>query len=79
LEKQLLVLIIVRALSRERNSSKFLRDIRFNSFEFFLRHRPSFPFFNENDRAGSFAGALCADRRAFSASTSAATLNDNPQ
>jgi hypothetical protein len=24
-----------------------LRDIRFDSFEFFLRHWPSFPFFNE--------------------------------
>ena len=41
------VLITAHALSCERNSSKFLRDIRFNSFEFFLRHRPSFPFFNE--------------------------------
>ena len=34
--------IIVRA-----KSSKFLRDIRFDSFEFILRHWPSFPFFNE--------------------------------
>jgi len=24
-----------------------LRDIRFHSFEFFLRHWPAFPFFNE--------------------------------
>ena len=47
-------LIIVHALSCERNSPKFLRDIRFDSFEFFLRHWPSFPFFNEM-RAGCFA------------------------
>jgi hypothetical protein len=41
------VLITAHALSCERNSSKFLRDIRFHSFEFFLRHWPAFPFFNE--------------------------------
>ena len=27
--------------------SKLLRDFRFDSFEFFLRHWPAFPFFNE--------------------------------
>ena len=30
-----------------RNISKRLRDFRFDSFEFFLWHRPAFPFFNE--------------------------------
>jgi len=31
----------------ERNSSKLLRDTRFDSFEFFLRHWPACPSFNK--------------------------------
>jgi hypothetical protein len=41
------VLIINHASPGERNSSKLLRDTRFDSFEFFLRHWPACPFFNE--------------------------------
>ena len=47
LEKQWLCFDHIHALSRERNESRLLRDMRFHSFEFFLRHRPAFPFFNE--------------------------------
>jgi hypothetical protein len=39
--------IIGRASPRERNSSKLLRDTRFDSFEFFLGHWPACPPFNE--------------------------------
>jgi hypothetical protein len=38
---------MVRALSRHRNASKRLRDLRFHSFEFFLRHWPAFHLFNQ--------------------------------
>ena len=47
LEKQWLCFDYIHALSRERNESKLLRDMRFHSFEFFLRHWPTFPFFDE--------------------------------
>jgi hypothetical protein len=40
-------LIIDRASPGERNSSKLSGDIRFDSFEFFLGHRPACPPFNE--------------------------------
>jgi hypothetical protein len=41
------VLINLYTSSRGRNASKRSRDFRFHSFEFFLRHWPAFPFFNE--------------------------------
>jgi hypothetical protein len=40
-------LIIDHLSAGERNSSKLLRDTLFHSFEFFLRHWPACPSFNE--------------------------------
>jgi hypothetical protein len=41
------VLIIAQGSPGERNSSKLLRDTRFDSFEFFLRHWSACPSLNE--------------------------------
>jgi hypothetical protein len=47
-EKQLLCVLIITYVSpSERNSSKLLCDTHFDSFEFFLRHWPPCPPFNE--------------------------------
>jgi hypothetical protein len=47
-EKQLLCVLIITYVSpSERNSSKLLRDTRFDFFEFFLRHWPTYPSFDE--------------------------------
>jgi len=47
LEKHLLCFDQSSYIIAHRNASKRLRDFRFHSFEFFLRHWPAFPFFNE--------------------------------
>jgi hypothetical protein len=52
----------------ERNSSKLLRDTRFNSFEFFLRHWSARPSFDEIIEQDLPPVSLCANWLAFSVS-----------
>src|ERR1700730_14996616 len=47
------------ASARERNATKLLRDVRFDSFEFFGRNRPSLFFFDQVIEQ-EFAAASCA-------------------